>query len=390
VYARAAFEAAARRAAERVEGWRLALEYLPGAAPAPGVDAARAARLSRLRHAGRLLGSLARARTALDGGDDGEPGRGGALHGAAEAERALREAAAFDPTLAALADECAAAATTLAEVTRALEEASDPQALDPAEAEAAETRHASIERLARKHHRPLRELIAWRDELGERLARLEDRETERARLVAAAAEARTGVDRAAAALHKRRSKAARNLERALPVELAAVGLARAVLTGERTALPEPPAEGAERVELRFAPPAGEEARPLARIAAGGETSRLMLALQTLVAAQAGVDALLFDEVDSGIGGAVARAVGERLARLGQVRQVLCVTHLPVIACQAARQFRITKIEQGGRTRALVERVEAEERIGEIARMLAGDAVSDTTRRQARELLRLGR
>jgi DNA repair protein RecN (Recombination protein N) len=196
--------------------------------------------------------------------------------------------------------------------------------------------------------------------------------------------------KAARTLSAGRTKAAAKLESGLSPELTAVGLARAALTVRLTPLPEPTAQGAERVEFAFAPNAGEEPRPLARIASGGELSRVMLALRTLAVGEDGVAALLFDEVDSGIGGAVARAVGERLARLGRVRQVLCVTHLPVIACQADRQFRITKLEQGGRTRAVVERVEGEERIGELARMLAGDAATETTRRQARELLRLPR
>ncbi|MEO6462798.1 MAG: DNA repair protein RecN [Candidatus Eisenbacteria bacterium] len=381
----AAFAEDQRRAAEQADGWRFAHEELSAAALVPGEDEALATRLSRLRHAGRLVTALTRAGTALEGGDDGG---GGALHGAAEAERALREAAAFDPTLSALADECAQAALTLGEVARALEEASDPAGLDPAEAEAAEERHAKLERLARKYHRPLTQLIAWRDELATRLAALEDQEGERARLAAAAQAASGALSTAARALTALRARAATKLERALPAELTAVGLARAALTIELTALPEPTASGADRVEFRFAPNAGEEPRPLGRIASGGETSRVMLALQTLLAAEDGVDALLFDEVDSGIGGAVARAVGERLARLGQVRQVLCVTHLPVIACQAERQFRVHKLEQGGRTLARIERVEGEERIGEIARMLAGDAATGTTRRQARELLRL--
>jgi DNA repair protein RecN (Recombination protein N) len=383
--AREAFDEDARRAAEQSDGWRFAHEELSAAALVPGEDEALAAKLARMRHAGRLVQALARARTALEGD---EALQGGALHGAAEAERALREAAAFDPTLAQLADECGAAAVTLGEVARALEEASDPAALDPAEAEAAEERHARIERLVRKHRRPLADLIAWRDELGARLAALEDTTAERARRADTARDARAALDRAARALTQKRTKAAAKLARALPAELTAVGLGRATLTIEITPLSEPTPSGADRVEFRFAPNAGEEPRPLGRIASGGETSRVMLALRTLVAAEDGVDALLFDEVDSGIGGAVARAVGERLARLGQVRQVLCVTHLPVIACQAERQFRVDKLEDRGRTRARVERVEGEQRIGEIARMLAGDAATDTTRRQARELLRL--
>ena len=386
----AAFEDTERRAAEQSDAWRFAHEELVAAKLVPGEDEALATRLARLRHAGKLVQALARARGALEGPDEatGRTAGGGALHGAVEAERALREAAAFDPSLAALADECGQAAVTLGEVARTLEEAVDPASLDPAEAEAAEARHARIESLIRKHRRPLADLIAWRDELGVRLDALEDTDAARKRHVEAVRESRSALDRAARALTAKRRKAATKLEKALPQELAAVGLARAAVTIEVAPLDMPSVHGADKVEFRFAPNAGEETRSLARIASGGETSRVMLALRTLVAAEDGVDALFFDEVDSGIGGAVARAVGERLARLGQVRQVLCVTHLPVIACQAERQFRVHKIEHGGRTLARVERVEGEERVGEIARMLAGDAASETTRRQARELLRL--
>ncbi len=389
--ARTAFENEERAAQENADAWRYAHEELARAALVPGETEQLAARLARLRHSGRLTALLTRARASLDG-YDAEPGtgEGGALHGSASAERLLREAAAFDPALGALADECAAATTALAEVARTLEESATADDLAPAEAEAAEERHALLERLARKYRRNEAGLIAWRDDLAERLARLEVKDAERARLSAAEATARVALTKAARTLTTRRSKAAPQLEAAISPELTAVGLARAALSVRLTPLPEPGAHGAERVEFAFAPNAGEEPRPLARIASGGELSRVMLALRTLAVGEDGVAALLFDEVDSGIGGAVARAVGERLARLGRVRQVLCVTHLPVIACQADRQFRITKLEQGGRTRAVVERVEGEERIGELARMLAGDVATETTRRQARELLRLPR
>ncbi len=395
--ARSAFEDEERAAQENADAWRYAHEELARAALVPGETDQLAARLARLRHSGRLVALLTRARAALDGStaaDASDAGAGtndgGALHAAASAERLLREAAAFDPALGALADECAAATTALAEVARALEESALGDDLAPAEAEAAEERHALLERLARKYRRDEAGLIAWRDDLAERLARLEDKDAERARLAGNEATARAALAKAARTLTTRRSKAAPQLEAAISPELTAVGLARAALSVRLTPLPEPGVHGAERVEFAFAPNAGEEPRPLARIASGGELSRVMLALRTLAAAEDGVAALLFDEVDSGIGGAVARAVGERLARLGRVRQVLCVTHLPVIACQADRQFRITKLEQDGRTRAVVERVEGEERIGELARMLAGDAATETTRRQARELLRLPR
>jgi DNA repair protein RecN (Recombination protein N) len=381
------FAVESARFAAEADHWAFVHEELTRAALVLGEDDALAVRLARLRHAGRLTQALARARAALAGADD-DAGRGGALHDAAEAERALSEAGAIDPALAALALELAGARVTLGEVLRAVEASLDPEALDPAEAEAAEARHALIERLTRKHHRTLAELIAWRDELGVRLTGAGDSAAERARLEASERDARSAQVAAARALTKKRQAAAAKLAKALPAELEALGLERAKLSIAFESVDPPTSEGADRVEFRFAPNAGEDARPLAKIASGGELSRVMLALKTLLAAQDGVDTLLFDEVDAGIGGAVARAVGERLAALGAVRQVLCVTHLPVIAAQADRQFAVAKETAAGRTRATVTRVEGEARIEELARMLAGDAATATTRRQARELLGL--
>jgi DNA repair protein RecN (Recombination protein N) len=384
---REAFEREASRAIAEADQWAFAHEELTRASLRAGEDVELASKLARLRHAGRLTQALARAQGALEGGEIA--GGGGAIHEVAEAEKALREAGAIDPALSALADDLRAALAGLDEVARAVETALAPEdALDPAEAEAAEARHALLERLMKKHRRTLEELVVHRDELAARLARVEDQDGERSRLARRVADARAALDASSAALTKQRAAAAKKLEKTLPRELSALGLAQAALTVALRPLEEPAAEGAERVEMLFAPNAGEDARPLAKIASGGELSRVMLALKTVLAAQDGVDSLIFDEVDSGIGGAVARAVGERLARLGRVRQVLCVTHLPIIAAFAQRQFRISKSVAGGRTRAQLERVDGEDRVGELARMLAGDAATETTRRQARELLKL--
>jgi DNA repair protein RecN (Recombination protein N) len=138
--------------------------------------------------------------------------------------------------------------------------------------------------------------------------------------------------------------------------------------------------------MRFSANAGEAPRPLARVASGGELSRIMLALKTALEAQDPVDLLLFDEVDSGIGGAVAQAVGERLRRLARHRQIICVTHLPMIAALASHHVLVEKHASGGRTVACFETVDEDARIEEISRMLAGDRITATTRRQARELL----
>jgi hypothetical protein len=302
----------------------LAHEELDRAALRVGEDDELASKLARLRHAGKLTQALARARDALDGG---------ALSGVAEAERALREAAQVDPALAALAEELATARLTLDETLRAVESALDPESLDPAEAEAAEARHALLERLVRRHHRTLPELIAYRDELAARLARVEGARTPSARALPRprrwrAARSTRRPARSAADGARPRSGSNRRWRR----ELGALGLAQAKLTIAFEPL-DPPGPARRARRALFAPNPGEAARPLAKIASGREL-RVMLALETLLAEADGVAALLFDEVDAGIGGAVARAVGERPAALARVRQVLCVTHLPVIAAQA--------------------------------------------------------
>jgi len=144
--------------------------------------------------------------------------------------------------------------------------------------------------------------------------------------------------------------------------------------------------GLDQVTLRFTPNPGEPPRPLQRIASGGELSRVMLALELALDARDRVDLLIFDEVDSGIGGAVAQAVGERLRRLARQRQIVCITHLPMIAALAHHQWSVRKESSEGRTTVRIEPVEGEARVAELARMLAGERATQTTRRQARELL----
>jgi DNA repair protein RecN (Recombination protein N) len=144
--------------------------------------------------------------------------------------------------------------------------------------------------------------------------------------------------------------------------------------------------GLDRVEFRLSTNPGEDLRPLARIASGGELSRTMLALKAILARADRVPTMIFDEVDSGIGGRVAAVVAQKLAAAAEGRQVLCVTHLAPIAARAAHHVRVAKSVRGGRTRVSAERVTGEARIEEIARMVAGDRVTETARGHARELL----
>ena len=259
---------------------------------------------------------------------------------------------------------------------------------DPAALEEVEARRELYARLTRKYRRPVAELLAWREELRAELEQGADADGALERARARVAEREAAVLAEGRALTKARKAAAREWTATLTKQLRPLGLPHASIAFEVLAtadgLPKP--WGLDEVLLQFTANPGESARPLQKIASGGELSRVMLALKSALQTRDRVDLLVFDEVDSGIGGAVAQAVGERLRSLAEHRQVVCVTHLPVIAALGRHHLAVSKTVTNGRTHARIEALEGRDRIEELARMLAGERVTDTTRRQARELL----
>ncbi len=377
-------EESLRTYGERRDSLMDAAREIDEAAPVAGEEETLAIESARLTHGGRLMALVARARHELSEGDGSATDRMGT------AERALEQGADLDPSLAPVVALLREAGIAAGEAARALAGYADRLDTDPDALERVEARRATLARLARKYHRDAAGLAAWREELRAELATGEDAEGAMQRARAREASAAAELRRAAAALSSARRAAAAEWSRAITRELRPLGLGGASLEFAVEAREDSPAgpgaHGLDRVELRFRPNAGEAARPLRKIASGGELSRVMLALKCALQARDRVDLLIFDEVDSGIGGAVAQAVGERLRRLAEHRQVLCVTHLPMIAALGRQHVRAYKRAQGGRTVTRVDLLEGAERVEELARMLAGDRVTDTTRRQARELL----
>ena len=339
---------------------------------------------ARLAHADRLRGLVG---TALERMADGEHA---AVDAIAAAARALEQAAALDPSLGETLPALDEARIALGEAARALAEYAGSLEADPGALERIEARRDILERLSRKHRRSVPELIAWREELAAELATGEDASGVLGRARERVENARAACALSALALSRRRLAAARQWGSRISRELKPLGFAHARL--EFAVSPRAAddagfhARGLDDVEMRFSANPGETPRPLQRIASGGELSRVMLGLKTALEAQDPVDLLLFDEVDSGIGGAVAQAVGERLRRLSRHRQIVCVTHLPMIAALASHHIRVTKRVAGERTIAEIREIDGAERVDELARMLAGDRVTETTRRQAREML----
>ncbi len=401
--------AAAREAiaaARRDEEWLThAVSELATLAPQPGEEEALAGERQRLQQAERRAEAIAAAAAELSPGNHGRdrrnPGPGAALRAAARALQRLipttpRELAAqpapapenpVDPALAALerAEEALAEAETL--LSRLAAEAD----ADPRRLEQAEERLFALRAAARKHAVAVVDLPGLLDSLSARLAALQTGEAEVAALERAAAAARTRYEAAAGALSAARMAAARKLDRAVGRELPPLRLEKARFRAEATPLAE--AEwgpgGADSVRFLIATNPGQELGSLARVASGGELSRLMLALKVVLAAGSPVPTLVFDEVDAGIGGATAASVGERLARVAEGVQVLVVTHSPQVAARGSAHLRVAKASAAGRTATTVEALDPAARREEIARMLAGETVTQAARAAAAELLGAG-
>ena len=364
------------------------LSELVAAALEPGEEESLKEERERLRHRERLLESLRSARQSLAAEE------GGAEGSVRRAARTLRTLAGGTPEAIALAEQAERLFDSVRELTGALEDAESKALEEPLPLERLEARLDTIHRLKRKHRLDYDGLLALRETLETR-ARALDPETGRSldarekALDARVRELGAGIDRLVEA---RLTKGAR-FEREVGDRLKKLGFQKASLTVQGAE----PAEGRDRaavdpptipgLEFQFRPNVGEPSRALKRIASGGELSRVMLAVKSLMAERDRVSVLVFDEVDQGIGGAVGEEVGKMLRAIGQLRQVLCITHLPLIAAHGARHFEVVKSTGRGRTTTGVRLLSGKEREEEISRLLAGARVTDTTRRQARELLR---
>ena len=382
--------AEAGRAADgavREEVWlRHAVEELDALAPEAGEEEALDALRQRLRHAERLAEAVAEAIAALDDS-------GGARDRLGAAHRALDRGAGFaggvlDPALEALDRASTEAAEARAAIARAVED----MRAEPDRLEAAEERLFALRALARKHGVAPDALAGLREELAARLALVEDRAGALAALAKTAADAKTAFLSAARALSRDRGDAAARLDQAVRRELRPLRLGAARFVTVVETLPETGwgPHGIDRVEFTASTSAGAAPGRLSRIASGGELARFMLALKVVTARTDSIPTLVFDEVDSGIGGATSAAVGERLRRLGRAVQVLVVTHSPQVAALGVAHWRVHKREArrsaGRQTTTVVDELDAEDRREEIARMLAGARITDEARAAADSLI----
>jgi DNA repair protein RecN (Recombination protein N) len=314
-----------------------------------------------------------------------ESGEGGVGHLLAEAERLAEAVSGVDPELDGLAQRLSVLRLEAEDLGADLRRYADGLEGEPGRLAEVEERLELYDRLERKHGGSVAAVLEHCERCRAERERLERAEVETERAEAALAEAQAKRDELAAVLSAARREAAPRLAEAVRGELAALALEGASFEVQLEPREEIGASGAERVELMLAPNPGVPAAPIREAASGGELSRVMLALMT-VAGLGESRTLVFDEVDAGIGGQAARAVGERLRALGADKQVLCITHLPQIAALAAGHFRIEKSAADRTALTTVEALEGEGVVEELMRMLGADASDGGARRHAEELL----
>jgi len=369
---------AALATARAEEDWlRHAVAELDKLAPVPGEDAALDARRRAMQGAARIRTDIARAHQALTEGAEAllrDAQRW--LEGAAD-----RAEGRLDAPLAALARGMA----DLGEAADGVETALRALDFNPADLEALEERLFAIRALARKHALMPDDLASLADRLRDRMVALDQGSAGVTRLARAAVEAETAYRAAAITVTARRRAAARRLDAAMAGELAPLKMERAVFVTEVISA-EPGPDGADAVTFTVATNPGAPAGPLNKIASGGELSRFLLALKVCLTGDMPGLTLIFDEIDRGVGGATADAVGRRLQALAYGAQVLVVTHSPQVAARGAHHWRVEKQVVAGQTRSTVTPLDPTDRVEEIARMLAGDVISDAARAAARALL----
>jgi DNA repair protein RecN (Recombination protein N) len=336
-----------------------------------------------LHHRAQIASAL---HTAL--GRTYDDDNGSAQAAVTAARQALNEVLEFDPGLATALQLLTEADIQIREAAALIRQRIDTLDQDPARESELDDRLAALQETARKHRITADELPALQARLSEELEQLGNYAESCSRLEQLAAEKRRTLDKLAAELTAQRQKAAANLARDITQNMATLGMGGGRFEVRIRPLADAAAgpDGADDIEFLVSANPGQPPAPMSRVASGGELSRLNLAIQVVATAAHAAPTLIFDEVDAGVGGAVAEIVGRKLRELSRNRQVLCVTHLPQVAAQASQHFTVRKQAVRGKTSTSVQKLDAAERVEETARMLGGLQITAQTRAHAEEML----
>jgi DNA repair protein RecN (Recombination protein N) len=376
-------ESRRREVVQRSDFLRFQVEEIEAAQLLAGEEETLEETARRLSHAEELITLAAGLSDALGGADDALTSRLAALH------RPLEQLVRIDGSQASLQELYDTAYYALEELGARLTDYAASVEHDPARLEEIRRRQDLLFRLCSKYGATVAAVIAFGEAARAELELLDSADWELATLQRREAEAREELTRLATTLSERRAEAARRLELEIEVVLPELGMSAGRFEAVLLPLATPGAGGSEEIEFRVALNRGFAPKPLAQVASGGELSRVMLALKTVLARLDSIPTLVFDEVDAGIGGRVALQVGEKMRSVAENHQVFAITHLPQIAARAHTHLQVSKGELDGRATTEVHELDAETRVEEIARMLGGDSESRVSLEHARELLERG-
>ncbi len=366
----------------RLEFLRFQLQELEALAPLEGEVEQLHEEHKRLSNAGQLLETCDRHINRLY--DDEDTAQSAISHAIGDLEQLAR----IDPSLKEAGELISTALIQLEEGVNQLRTYRDGLELDPQRLQWVEQRLDALHTVAGKHHIKAEMLCEFQTRLSEELAALEQADERLQALEEKRGQLQENYNRSAKQLSRKRIKTATQLSSQVTEGMQALGMNgghfRIEVTDTGNGLMS--AHGRDRVEFLVSANPGQPPRPLAKVASGGELSRISLAIQVAAAADTHIPTLIFDEVDSGVGGAVAEAVGKQLQTLGKHHQVLCVTHLPQVAAQAHQHLQVSKLTGDKTTRTRIRELDKDERMEEIARMLGGRKITKSTREHAREML----
>ncbi|MBT1073102.1 DNA repair protein RecN [Pelotalea chapellei] len=368
-----------REAARRLDLLSFQSEEIAAAGLKAGEDTDLEEERQLLANAEKLGGVSGEAFERLYGGE------GAILGQLRRISSSIAEIASIDQTLSETAASIEGAYLQLEDAAISLRDYSSRIESDPASLQQTDDRLDQIGRLKKKYGTTIEEILGYKQRIDSELETLADQQLDRQQLETECQHLAAEMETCGAELTARRSAAAAELKKSLEAEVHQLAMKNAIIEAGLTPLTEPRSTGYERVEFLFSPNPGETPRPLAKVASGGELSRLMLAIKQVLP-EGDVPTLVFDEVDTGIGGATSELVGAKLKNVAGSQQVLCITHLPQVAAFADHHLQVEKQVLNGRTATTVIALDDDSRTGEIARMLGGTTITDTTRTHAREMI----
>lgn len=366
------------RKLERLDLLSFQHDEITKAQPKPGETPYLHERLEVLTHAGKLLESAARGYEAFYESETS------VLSVLASVQRALKDASQHDNRLQSIVEQTETARISIQDVAYALRDYADQVDADPQELERIQARLSDLERLHRKYGP---DLLDYLQKVRSEMDNIGLAQTKKEEIQSQIEQLREQYTKVARSLSRKRRGASKQLQSSVERELRSLAMPHARFTIDWTDVLPGRARGIDRPELRISANPGEEPQPLDRVASGGELSRIMLALRTVLAVERQHKTLVFDEIDAGIGGKAAETVGQKLKELSRRYQVLCVTHLAQIAAFADHQYRIDKQVLDKRTLIRVDPLVGDSRIDELARMMSGSRVTETARQHVKELLK---